>query len=1540
MPSQTPSSQILTLRGSVNQIDTQGHSHPLSAGSSLHPGDHLVLQSGAEVTLGQNAGAHTTLAGPLDLILTPDVLTGAPLANTPPSPQAIPDIQQVLTALAQGQDPFGNLPPAAAGETGGDVTGNSGHSFVRLARIDEALTTNVNIATTAPGTDTPLPVTTANAVVPDDTGFAPLVTPTITISSDGSVSGVYNKADSGAVIVSGTSTSVETGQPVTVTFSDGNGHSVTVSTTVQAGGGWTAPAANLAGLTDGPLTVTATTHNLAGTPASFSDSDILHAHAALTINNDGSVGGVYNKADSGAVIVSGAVAGVEAGQTVTVTFTDSHGNTVTATTTVQGNGSWAISPVSLAPLADGSLTLSATATDKEGNVANATHNDTLDTFAAIAISSDGSVAGMYNLADSRAVTVSGTVTGVETGQPVTVVFTDALSHTVTANTTVQAGGVWSITPASLASLSDGPITVSAATQDRAGNPAQISDNDMLDTHASISIGSDGSIGGVYNKADSGAVIVSGTVSGVETGESVMVIFTDAHGNTVSATSTVLANGTWTLPPASLAGLVDGPVTVSATTQDHAGNIATASNNDTLDTFASLAISSDGSVAGVYNLADSRSVIVSGTVAGVETGQPVTVTFIDANGHSVSANTNVQIGGTWSISPVSLAHLTDGAITVTASAADRAGNPASSSNNDTLDTFASLAISNDGSVDGIYNQADSHAVVVSGTVVGVETGQPVTVTFADAHGHTVSASATVQAGGTWAIAPANLAPLSDGPVTVSAATADKAGNPASGSNSDVLDTHDSITIGNDGSVAGVYNRADSGAVIVTGTVVGVEAGQTVTVTFTDTNSNTLSTTAVVQGSGAWTTNPINIGSLTNGSITVSATATDLAGNVATTTHSDTLDTVANIAISSDGSAGGFYNLADSRSVNVNGTVTGVETGQAVTVTFSDTRGHTVIANTTVQAGGAWSITPANLSSLVDGQVTVTASTHDQAGNPATTSRSDTLDTHASLSISSDGSVGGVYNLADSRSVIVSGTVSGVEAGQPVTVVFRDSQGNTVTENTTVQAGGNWSSPAASLASLTDGPVTVTASTSDRAGNPASASDSDTLDTFAAIAITSDGSVSGVYNLADSGAVTVSGTVLGVEAGQTVTVTFSDAASDTITAHATVRGDGTWSITPISMATLVDGPVTVTASTQDRAGNTAMVSDNDTLDTFASIAINSDGSISNVYNKADSGNVTVTGTATGVESGQPVAVSITDSASHTVMANTTVQADGSWVVSSINLAPLTDGPVTVTATTHDKAGNPASTSDSDTLDTTASIAISSDGSVGGVYNNTDSGAVVVSGTVAGVEVGQGVSVTFTDGSNHSVTATTTVSNGGTWTTPPANLGSLLNGPLTVTAATMDKAGNPASATNTDSLTGNPLLASTDSSVDSVQHPADHNPGHTQEQGAASIRLAGVETIHLEVTIPVAQGAPKPLNPAPALELHDLITGKGEISLPAAITPSADLHALSGNMGSATAASDMSMSSQRALEAVHNLTAALTSHQAVLQSLTGEPLRVEHG
>ncbi|WP_048703397.1 MULTISPECIES: Ig-like domain-containing protein, partial [Enterobacter] len=117
--------------------------------------------------------------------------------------------------------------------------------------------------------------------------------------------------------------------------------------------------------------------------------------------------------------------------------------------------------------------------------------------------------------------------------------------------------------------------------------------------------------------------------------------------------------------------------------------------------------------------------------------------------------------------------------------------------------------------------------------------------------------------------------------------------------------------------------------------------------------------------------------------------------------------------------------------------------------------------------------------------------------------------------------------------VSGTTT-AEAGQTVTVTL-----NGKDYTTAAGADGSWtlSVPAADLASLGDGSVTVTASVSDKAGNPASVDHTLTVDvTVPAVTINT---VAGddVINIAEHAqAHIVSGTATGAAAGDKVTVTI--------------------------------------------------------------------------------------------------------------------------------------------------------------------------------------------------------------------------------------------------------------------------------------------------------------------------------------------------------------------------------------------------------------------
>ena len=144
--------------------------------------------------------------------------------------------------------------------------------------------------------------------------------------------------------------------------------------------------------------------------------------------------------------------------------------------------------------------------------------------------------------------------------------------------------------------------------------------------------------------------------------------------------------------------------------------------------------------------------------------------------------------------------------------------------------------------------------------------------------------------------------------------------------------------------------------------------------------------------------------------------------------------------------------------------------------------------------------------------------------------------------------------------------------------------------------------------------MTASVSDKAGNPASVDHNLTVDvTVPAVTINT---IAGddVINVAEhSQAHVISGTATGAAAGDKVTVTIGGQTYTTV-----LDAAGNWSVgVPASVISgLSDGTVTVTASVTDAAGNTGTGSHNVTVDTgLPSVSFNaiSDDNVLNAVEK---------------------------------------------------------------------------------------------------------------------------------------------------------------------------------------------------------------------------------------------------------------------------------------------------------------------------------------
>ena len=169
-------------------------------------------------------------------------------------------------------------------------------------------------------------------------------------------------------------------------------------------------------------------------------------------------------------------------------------------------------------------------------------------------------------------------------------------------------------------------------------------------------------------------------------------------------------------------------------------------------------------------------------------------------------------------------------------------------------------------------------------------------------------------------------------------------------------------------------------------------------------------------------------------------------------------------------------------------------------------------------------------------------------------------------------GGASALTNNPTPTISGTTTGA-VGRTLTVTVT---GQTLT--TTVTGTGTWS---VTTAALGDGTHSVVASVTDPAGNTGSATQALTVDTVPPV-VAIDGGATAFTNDTTP---TISGTT-DAATGTTVTVTIAGQ-----TLNTNVQPDGTWSVTPASLA---NGTYTEVASVTGPAGNTGTATQNLTVD----------------------------------------------------------------------------------------------------------------------------------------------------------------------------------------------------------------------------------------------------------------------------------------------------------------------------------------------------------
>ncbi len=511
-----------------------------------------------------------------------------------------------------------------------------------------------------------------------------------------------------------------------------------------------------------------------------------------------------------------------------------------------------------------------------------------------------------------------------------------------------------------------------------------------------------------------AASASFTFIAAEVGTDYSYTISSTGGGTPVTGSGTVATASDQITGVDLSGLADGTLTLSVTLTDAAGNSAVAvTDTATLDVTAPSghSVSFDDNVFNVSEAAAASFSFAGGEV-GATYGYSVSSSGggVPVTGSGTLATASDQVAG------LDLTGLADGTLTLVVTVTDTAGNAASAvTDTSTLDAAAPSG-HGVGFDDSLISSAEASSV--SFTFLGAEAGADYSYTISSSGGGVPVTGAGTLASATDRVANLDLGGLSDGTLTLSVTLTDGAGNVASA----VSDTAALDTASPAGHSVSFDDATLSGAEVssVSFTLLTAETGTDYSYTISSNGGGT-----PVTGSGTVATasdqiTGVDLSGLADGTLTLSVTLTDTAGNSAVAvTDTATLDgTAATVTLSTAAPAvtNAAFEVAIVFSEAIDGFVVGDVT--AVNAALSGFTGSGANYSVTV--------TPSN-----DGVVTVDVASgvaQDAAGNTnvAATQLSRVFDGTAPapvISTDANALTNGPINLTINFGEVVSGFVSG-------------------------------------------------------------------------------------------------------------------------------------------------------------------------------------------------------------------------------------------------------------------------------------------------------------------------------------------------------------------------------------------------------------------------------------------------------------------------------------------------------------------------------------
>jgi methionine-rich copper-binding protein CopC len=633
--------------------------------------------------------------------------------------------------------------------------------------------------------------------------------------------------------------------------------------------------------------------------------------------------------------------------------------------------------------------------------------------------------------------------------------------TALTGTTSVVDGHWSTT-LDVASLDDGTLTATVTQTDGVGNVSAEATTIVLKDMSAPGAPTEVVFDAPATVTDT-QVLLSGHG---ETGATVSYSVDDSNGGTSALTGTAsVVAGDWSVS-IDVMSLADGTLTATVTQADGVGN---ASPEETATVVKDA--TPPGAPSGVGFDAPAKSGDTSVLLSGAgDNGETISYRVDDANDAiaAVTGTTSVT-DGQWSVS-VEVASLDDGTLTATVKQVDGVGNESSAATATVAKDVVVPAAPSGMQFDGPANAADTD-VVLSGNG---ETGATVTISVDDGNSETPAVTDTkTVVSGQWTSAVLDVSGLDDGTLTATVTQTDGVGNESTPGTKTVL--KDIVAPGVPASLLfdGPANQADT-AVVLSGAG---ESGATVSFTIDDGNANTPSIPGNANVvNGQWSSGPVDVFALSDGTLTATATQTDLAGNPSgvsseASTAKDTGVPAAPTGLDFDGVVKGSDTVVVLSGAGENGAIVSIEVNDTDNGTPAFVRQATV-------SGGTWS-KGMDLAALTDGTLTATVTQSDVVGNESSAATKNVL--KDTIALPPSPAFDHPANDANNGLVHLEGTG---EPGADVEVRVNDEADGTPVvlpnNDVVVDVNGFWSAELY-LSSLQDGTITGRARQTDKRGN---------------------------------------------------------------------------------------------------------------------------------------------------------------------------------------------------------------------------------------------------------------------------------------------------------------------------------------------------------------------------------------------------------------------------------------------------------------------------